>query len=55
MAGHASARRIAFYLPLMAKSPKDPFPHQILLESKELPTIAKEFFKKFSEVQFLLF
>jgi hypothetical protein len=37
----------------MAKPPKDPFPHQILLESKELPTIVKEFFKKFSLVHFL--
>ena len=37
----------------MAKPPKDPFPHQILLESKDLPTslenpiIMKDFFKNF--------
>ena len=43
----------------MAKPPKGPFPHQILLESKELPTslknliIVKEFFNKFGEVQLL--
>ena len=43
----------------MAKSPKGPFPHQILLESKELPTslknliIVKEFFNKFGEAQLL--
>ena len=40
----------------MAKIPKDPFPHQILLESNEMPTslenliIVKDFFKKFGEV-----
>ena len=40
----------------MVKPPKDAFSHQILLEFKELPTswenliIAKEFFKKFGEV-----
>ncbi len=43
----------------MAKPPKGPFPHQILLESKELPTslknliIVKEFINKFGEVQLL--
>ena len=45
----------------MAKPPKDAFLHQILLESKELPTcwenliIVEEFFKKFGEVAKLLF
>ncbi len=45
----------------MAKPRKDAFPHQILLQFKELPTcwenliIIKEFFKIFGEVAKLLF
>ena len=50
------ARPITYELHTFKDFNKDAFSHQILLESKELPTswknliIVKEFFKKFGEV-----